>query len=62
MQATKDGEEALVSQVLQTTRDAGRVADLFAGSGTFSLPLAARAEVRAVFDWITERGAQEAVT
>ncbi|MCB2094445.1 MAG: class I SAM-dependent RNA methyltransferase [Rhodobacteraceae bacterium] len=48
LQATCDGEAALVGSVLEAVAEAGRVADLFAGSGTFSLPLAERAEVRAV--------------
>ncbi|WP_170761056.1 class I SAM-dependent RNA methyltransferase [Ruegeria lacuscaerulensis] len=48
LQATKDGEQALLQAVLQATEGAKRVADLFAGSGTFSLPLAQTAEVHAV--------------
>ena len=48
LQATKDGEQALLQAVLQATQGAKRVADLFAGSGTFSLPLAETAEVHAV--------------
>ncbi len=48
LQATKDGEQALLKAVLQVTEGAKRVADLFAGSGTFSLPLAQSAEVHAV--------------
>ncbi|WP_037314647.1 class I SAM-dependent RNA methyltransferase [Ruegeria halocynthiae] len=48
LQATKDGEQALLQAVLQATQGARRVADLFAGSGTFSLPLAQSAEVHAV--------------
>ncbi len=48
LQATKDGEQALLKAVLQATEGAKRVADLFAGSGTFSLPLAQTAEVHAV--------------
>ncbi len=48
LQATKDGEQALLQAVLQATQGAKRVVDLFAGSGTFSLPLAETAEVHAV--------------
>lgn len=48
LQATRDGEAALLSAVLDITRGARRIADLFAGCGTFSLPLAQQAEVHAV--------------
>lgn len=48
LQATRAGEAALLSEVLDTVGRARKVADLFAGSGTFALPLAARAEVHAV--------------
>ncbi|MFV0245461.1 MAG: class I SAM-dependent RNA methyltransferase [Qingshengfaniella sp.] len=48
LQATAEGEAALVAAVLRMTEGARRVADLFAGCGTFALPLAARAEVHAV--------------
>jgi len=48
LQATKDGEQALLQAVLQATQGAKRIVDLFAGSGTFSLPLAKMAEVHAV--------------
>ncbi|MEM8697853.1 MAG: class I SAM-dependent RNA methyltransferase [Pseudomonadota bacterium] len=48
LQATGQGEAALVSAVRQAVGPALRVADLFAGVGTFSLPLAAHAEVLAV--------------
>ena len=41
LQATADGEEALVNEVKDAVGDAGRIADLFAGLGTFAL--AARA-------------------
>ncbi len=40
LQATRAGESALVSEVVQALKQANVVADLFAGSGTFSLPLA----------------------
>jgi 23S rRNA (uracil1939-C5)-methyltransferase len=48
LQATKHGEESLLSAVQEITAKADRIVDLFAGSGTFTLPLAARAEVHAV--------------
>lgn len=48
LQATPQGEAALVAAVAEAVGDARRVADLFAGSGTFSLPLAAHATVHAV--------------
>ncbi|SEK21362.1 23S rRNA m(5)U-1939 methyltransferase [Roseivivax marinus] len=48
LQATPQGEAALQDAVLEATDGARRVADLFAGCGTFALPLAARAEVLAV--------------
>ena len=48
LQATRDGEAALLSSVTEALGDAARIADLFAGAGTFTLPLAARAEVHAV--------------
>lgn len=48
LQATTEGEAALVSAVTDTVMASRRIADLFAGAGTFSLPLAVRAEVHAV--------------
>jgi 23S rRNA (uracil1939-C5)-methyltransferase len=52
LQATREGEAALVAAVREAVGEAGgeagRVADLFAGCGTFALPLAERAEVHAV--------------
>ncbi|NOD33326.1 MULTISPECIES: class I SAM-dependent RNA methyltransferase [unclassified Ruegeria] len=48
LQATKDGEQALLQAVLEATEGAKRAVDLFSGSGTFSLPLAQKAEVHAV--------------
>lgn len=48
LQATEEGEAALLAAVREIVGDARRVADLFAGCGTFSLPLAERAEVHAV--------------
>lgn len=48
LQATPEGEAALLSAVREITRGARRIVDLFAGSGTFALPLAEAAEVHAV--------------
>ncbi len=48
LQATAEGAAALTGAVRAVVGDAGRVADLFAGCGTFALPLAAAAEVHAV--------------
>jgi len=48
LQATLEGEQALVDRVLEITAGAKSVADLFAGCGTFSLPLAQGAKVLAV--------------
>jgi 23S rRNA (uracil1939-C5)-methyltransferase len=48
LQATLEGEEALAAAVVEATAGAGRIADLFAGSGTFALRLARAAEVHAV--------------
>ena len=48
LQATVEGEAALRAVVAEATRDAAVVADLFAGCGTFALPLARRARVHAV--------------
>ena len=42
LQATAEGEAALVAAVREAVGGARRVADLFAGCGTFALPLAAR--------------------
>lgn len=47
-QATAEGEAALVASVIEAVGKAGPIADLFAGCGTFALPLAERAEVHAV--------------
>jgi len=48
LQATAEGEATLQSLVRAGVADAGRVADLFAGIGTFALDLAAEAGVLAV--------------
>lgn len=48
LQATAEGEAALLAAVTEAVGAARRIADLFAGCGTFALPLAARAEVHAV--------------
>ncbi len=48
LQATREGEAALVSAVRDAVGGARRIVDLFAGAGTFSLPLATGAEVHAV--------------
>ena len=48
LQATPEGEAALVSAVRDAVGSARRIVDLFAGAGTFSLPLATGAEVHAV--------------
>ena len=48
LQATEDGERALRAAVADIVCDAGRIVDLFAGCGTFALPLARTADVHAV--------------
>ncbi len=48
LQPTRAGEEMLLSQLLDSTKGAKAIADLFSGCGTFSLPLAERARVHAV--------------
>ena len=48
LQATAHGEAALVTCVRQAIGKARSVVDLFSGSGTFAIPLAERADVRAV--------------
>jgi 23S rRNA (uracil1939-C5)-methyltransferase len=48
LQATRLGEETLAALVAQACEGSRRVADLFAGSGPFSLRLAERSEVHAV--------------
>jgi len=48
LQATTEGESALVAEVVALLDGARRVVDLFAGCGTFTFPLAKRAAVHAV--------------
>ncbi len=48
LQATAQGEQALVSAVMRRLSGVGSVLDLFAGCGTFSLPAARFARVHAV--------------
>ncbi|WP_262689511.1 23S rRNA (uracil(1939)-C(5))-methyltransferase RlmD [Kordiimonas aestuarii] len=47
IQATDEGEAALVKAVVDGCRGFGRVADLFSGIGTFTLPLAREHQVMA---------------
>jgi 23S rRNA (uracil1939-C5)-methyltransferase len=47
LQATREGEAALVAAVSEAAGGAKRVADLFCGLGTFALPLSAGAKVLA---------------
>ncbi|WP_227269197.1 class I SAM-dependent RNA methyltransferase [Roseobacter weihaiensis] len=48
LQATAHGQRVLTDAVREIVAGAGRVIDLFAGCGTFALPLAQDAEVHAV--------------
>lgn len=48
LQATAEGEAALLQSVALAIGSARKITDLFAGVGTFALPLAERAEVHAV--------------
>lgn len=48
LQATADGEAALLAAVGDFTQGATRIVDFFSGCGTFSLPLAQSASVHAV--------------
>lgn len=48
LQATRDGEISLRAVVQTVTQGAARIVDLFAGCGTFGLPLSRTAQVHAV--------------
>lgn len=48
LQATAEGEAALLAAVREAVGKADRIVDLFAGCGTFALPLAEQADVLAV--------------
>jgi 23S rRNA (uracil1939-C5)-methyltransferase len=48
LQATKHGENAILAAVDEITAKANQIVDLFAGCGTFTLPLSKRAQVHAV--------------
>lgn len=48
LQPTREGEAALQGAVREAVGGARRIADLYCGSGTFTLPLAEQAEVHAV--------------
>ena len=48
LQSTREGETALQERVAKIVGKAKNVADMFAGVGTFALPLAKRAKVHAV--------------
>lgn len=48
LQASLEGEAALIALVLAGAKGARRIADLFSGCGTFALPLAGEATVTAV--------------
>ncbi|KMW58876.1 23S rRNA (Uracil-5-) -methyltransferase RumA [Candidatus Rhodobacter oscarellae] len=48
LQATAEGQDALIQAVLETVSGAKRIVDLFAGCGTFALPLSRHADVLAV--------------
>ncbi|WP_297769475.1 class I SAM-dependent RNA methyltransferase [uncultured Roseovarius sp.] len=48
LQATADGQSALLARTETIIKGARRVVDLFAGCGTFALPIAGHAQVHAV--------------
>ncbi len=48
LQATREGEAAMVAEVREILSGAARVVDLFAGCGTFTFPLADTARVQAI--------------
>lgn len=45
LQATAEGEAALLTAVREAVGNASRITDLFAGAGTFTLPLADQADI-----------------
>jgi 23S rRNA (uracil1939-C5)-methyltransferase len=51
LQATPEGEAALTESVREAVGPATRIADLFAGIGTFTFALAAQARIHAVEGW-----------
>jgi len=55
LQATADGEAALLAAVREGVGEAKTIADLFAGLGTFALPLSASARV------LASEGARDAI-
>ena len=59
LQATAEGEAALLQAVHNAIGPARRIMDLFAGVGTFALPLAEKAEVHAVEGEAAMVGAME---
>lgn len=59
LQATAEGEAALLHAVTEAVGPARRIVDLFAGVGTFALPLTERAEVHAVEGEAAMVGAME---
>jgi len=48
LQASRESEAAMLSLVTEAVGNARRIVDLFAGAGTFSLPLASSATIHAV--------------
>ncbi len=58
LQASREGEAALIGLVKRAAAGARKIADLFSGCGTFSLPLARSASI-AAFD--SDRGAIDAL-
>lgn len=48
LQATREGEQAMIAAVCEAARGAHKIADLFSGAGTFTLPLAKNSQVHAV--------------
>ena len=48
LQATAEGEAALLTAVREAVGNASRITDLFAGAGTFTLPLADQADIHAL--------------